>query len=417
MAVSHQKVLFFDRGRHTYLAPVLAEHFGEVWYSVPMLGESPHSKEDQVGCGLEGVEKIDDFWGYIDRADLLYFPDCYDGEFVDWLRKKGYLISGSGLASDLECNRILFLDTLKDAGLPVPKTYRAEGMDDLENYLSEKENLWIKAPYIRGDFDTKKFITMKHCQPWLNDLRHRLGKRGAETAEFLVQDHIDAICEPGYDGFCIDGNCARGCAVGYEIKDKGYVLKVFQETPSVLSLINEKMAPIIKKMGYRGHFSTEVRIAKNGKAYFIDPTLRVGSPPGELTCELYNDYGQIVWDIAEGTMPRLKAKSVYGAELVLTSDWNQKHEMCVEFPDKLAPYIKLKNYYKKGKGTYYVLPNDAQDGYFGDVVGWGDTVGQAINKVMSVVDEIVCDDMDYDFNAFDKAREQIEAGRKCGISF
>ena len=175
------------------------------------------------------------------------------------------------------------------------------------------------------------------------------------------------------------------------------------------------MSPLFKKLGYQGHFSSELRITKGGKAYFIDPTIRAPSPPSELMCEIYKNYAEACWDISGGLVPVLKPKAMFGAEIILTSDWNVNNEMCVTFPKELEPYVKLKNHTKKN-GAYYIIPNN-NEGFFGAVVAYGDSVDKATEKCLEVMEQIECDDLDYDESIFSKANDQIKAGGDFGVDF
>lgn len=414
--ISNKKVLVWDRGLYTFLAQKLGESFSRVFYFMPESSPYPNSALSQIGEGLDTIERIDDddVWKVIDKVDMVFFPDCYDGEFQLWLKSKGYKVFGGMGSEKVEMDKVFFYDYLDQVGLPVPPTYRAEGLVDLLGHLKGKGEKWLKRSYYRGDFETKKYLGAKHILPWIDMLRSKIGRR-AENIEILVQDPIESVVECGYDGFNINGVCTNNCLIGYEIKDKGYVAKVFEDVPEIIQNVNDKMNPLFKKLGYQGHFSTELRITKDGKAYFIDPTIRAPSPPSELMCEIYDNYAEAVWDVAHGKVPELLPKAKYGAEIILTSDWHEKHEMCVTFPKKLEPFIKLKNQTKR-KDAYYVIPNE-NEGFFGAVIGYGDSVESATQKCLEAMEQIECDDIDFDAAIFDEVNEQIEAGGAFGVDF
>jgi hypothetical protein len=412
-SLSNKKVIVSDTGMHTFVAEKLAETFAEVYYHIPESSSFPQSTKAKIGSGLN-ITRIYDLWKYIDKADIIMFTDLNDGELQHWLRGKGYNVFGAGRGEDIEIDRVKFLETLKDVGLPVPKTYRAEGFDDLTKYLDGKGEKYLKTSYFRGDFESYKFKGMKHLEPWLDDLRSRIGNR-AKDIEILVQDPVPSESEVGYDGFSVNGQFTSNCLVGYEVKDKAYIGKVFREPPPILKTVNDKMGPVFKKLGFQGHFSSEVRITKTGKGYFIDPVCgRLPSPPGELMTELFSNYAEIVWKIAHNEVPVPKAMAPYGAQIVLVSSWHQNHELCVEFPKELSKHIKLKNH-GKWSGSHYCTPNEG-DGYFGGVIGWGSTPKQAMDKCESVIDEIVAEELNNDPAVFDTATAAIQAGRKFGVN-
>lgn len=415
MTAKDSKILVFTRGDHTYMAEKLAEQVSKVWLYVPIMGRQPKNREDQIGSGLDGVEKVDDFEKYKDKADMIFFPGEFDGELQHDLRKRGYRVFGAGLSEELELNRIMFLEVLEKAGLKPIKTYRAEGLEDAIEYLKDKENKWIKTPYCRGDFDTIHFDNMYVFKSWFDVMRAKLGERGAEKIELLIQDAYPAIVESGWDGFCVDGKYTAKGTIGYEVKDKGYIFKVVKEAPKVLDNINVKLSPFFKRLGYRGAWSTEVRINKSGDARFTDATCRFGSPPGEGTCEIYEDFAQVCLDVADGKVPELKEKHQYGAIIILTSWWNEKHEICVDFPKEFKDNVKLRHSYKLN-GHYYCTANES-DGYFGAVVAIGDSLREVTRKCKEIASSVKALGLEYDSSVFDKANESVVKGEQFGIFF
>jgi hypothetical protein len=416
MGIEHQKILCVDRGYHTYMAEALAEKVAEVWHYVPIMGQQPTSREDQIGAGLDGVEKIDDFETYKEKADLIFFPGEFDGEVCDRMWKEGKRAFGSGLSAEYEIDRRLFLKTVADVGLTPVKTYRAEGFDDAIEYFKKKGDvkLWVKTPYCRGDFDTIKYESLSTFMPWITYQRAKLGERASATIELLIQDHFDADVEAGGDRYIIDGKRTSKGFVGYEIKDKGYIYRVTDKFPEVIDDIDKRMGPKFKEKGYRGAWSTEIRINDKGEKRFTDGTARFGSPPGQGFCESFDTFAQDVFDVADGKTPKMKEKASHGAIIILTSWFNQENEICVEFPKEYIRNIKLQHHYKH-EGKCFCLPSDAKDGYFGAVVAIGNSVKEATEKAKEIASQIVCLGLEYDESVFDKVQEQIEAGKKFGI--
>lgn len=416
VGLNNKNVLCVDSGLYIYSAQKLGESFGSVRYHRLDTDPYPRSEKSQIGEGLPEIEVVKDFWPHLDWADLIYFPDCYQGEMQHSLREKGYRVFGAGLSARMELDKEFFLETIDDLGLPVSHTYRAEGLGDLVEHLTGvKDERYLKCSH-RGDFETKKYTGMKQLENWLGQyLRPRIGER-AKDIEILVQDPIEAECEIGYDGFRVDGVCTENCMLGYEIKDLVFAGKVFDKPPKIIADVNDALTPIYKQLGYRGHYSNELRITKGGDAYLIDETCRMPSPPGGVLCEIYGDsYAQAVWDISGGEMPKLKATHKFGAEVILNSSFLERYQLCVEFPKSISRWIKLKNHFKRD-GAYYVVPSE-NAGYFGSAVGLGDTVKEACEKAMGVAKQVICTELELDESAFKKADEQIGAGRAFGIDF
>lgn len=404
--------IVYDKGLYTFLAQKLGEEFEKVYYYIPSAEPYPKSPKREIGKGLPEIERVYSFWDHVDKCDLVVFFDCYEGDFQDWLREKGYRVFGAGKAEKLELDKVFFLEYLEKVGLDVPRTFRAEGLEELTSYLKGKGQKWLKTSYTRGDFETERFDGMHHLKSFLDDLRYRIGTR-AEDIEVLVQDPIKSEAEVGYDGFCVDGAFTDHCMTGYEVKDKGLVAKISETTPKILADVNQKVSPYMKR--YRGHWSTEIRISPSGRAYFIDPTCRAPSPPSELMCEMYKNYPEIVWKIAGGEMPEIQPAAQYGAEIILTSSWHEQHEICVEFPPDLKPYVKLKNVKKEG-GHYYCVPNE-NGAFFGAVIATGKTMEAATKLCLERAEQIKAKWMEIDHAVFQTAAEAVKAGEKFGVKW
>lgn len=412
--LSSKSCIVYDRGLYLFMAEKLAETFKKVYYYMPQSEPYPSRKTKDIGTGLK-IERIYDFWDCVDKVDLIVFPDCYDGKFQHWLREKGYIVFGNGRGEKLEMDKVFFLEELEKADLPVSRTYRAEGIDDLIKYLEKQDGeRWLKTSYYRGDFETKKFKSMKQIMPWINHLRSRIGTSDKDI-EVLVQDPIDSEIEVGYDGFCVDGEYTDNCIVGYEIKDKGLVASIQSKPAEIVQYVNEKISGVFKELGYRGHFSTEIRVTKEGLPYFIDPTCRLPSPPSELMVEIYENYAEIIWEVAHGRVPVPKAKANYGAELILTSESAEDMPLHITMPKDIRQFVKLKNHMREGD-SWFCLPNgNAQ--FIGAVVALGDTPEEAMELVMEYAKKIEADDLVIDDNVFKKASEQIANGKKFGVKF
>lgn len=416
MSLSNKNALVIDRGLYVYLAQKLGESFGNVRYHRIESDPFPRSEKAEIGKGLVEIEPVDDFWSHLDWADIIVFFDCYDGNMQQNLRDMGHQVFGAGLSSKMELDKIFFLETINNLGLPVPKTYRVEGLKELEEYLKEvKGNKYLKCSH-RGDFETKKYTGMKQFKNWMEQyLVSRIGTAG-KNIEILVQDPIKAEIEIGYDGFRVDGPCTKNCLIGYEIKDTMLAGKIFEEPPPIIGNVVNKMDPIYKKLGYRGHYSSEFRITKSVIVYPIDECNRAPSPPAGILSEIYGKgYPQAVWDISEGKMPTFEAEKPYGVELILVSPFHEKYQLCVEFPKSNSRWVKLKNHCYRD-GAYYIIPNGNQGG-FGSAIGIGDSVKEAFQNAMDVAEDLLCEDMDLDKNAYEEAEEQIAAGKALGIPF
>jgi hypothetical protein len=403
-----------DHGLYLPQARKLGEKVGECWYHLSEASPYPESQRAQIGKGFDEIERIGAHEDYIEKADYIIFFDVYYGSRAKWLREKGHKVFSCGMAEELELDRVLFLETLTDLGLPVPYTYRAEGVTEAIDYLKGKKDKYLKTSRYRGDFETYHFISMRHAESWFDDLRYRLGSR-AESIEILIQNPIESEVEVGYDGYNILGQYPKTSIIGYEIKDKCYVGKVVTSLPEPFQMMNDKFSNFHKERGCQGHYTNELRFTASGKAYYTDPTERVPSPPGEAMCETDEDYANTVLTIADGKVPTIKYKGKYIAQAVLQSPWHEKHELYVDFPKEIEPYVKLKNVTKRKGGCYCVV--NGNGGYFGGVVGYADTVKDAIDLVTERAEQVIADEYKFDKGIFSEAQEAVARGKEQGIEF
>jgi hypothetical protein len=414
MTISNKSFLVIDRGLAVAQARKLGEKAKKVWYLFEDSNLYLESPKSQIGKGFDEIERVNNLWDYIDKVDCIAFFDSYNGPMQKGLRDKGYNVFGCGMAEELELDRVFFLEKLAELELEVPFTYRAEGIQDAFDYLKGKKDKWLKTSRYRGDFETYHFVSMKHAQSWFDDLRYRIGSR-SEEIEILVQDPIDSDCEAGKDDFNILGKRPKKGIVGYEVKDKGYIGKVVDALPPVMKKIDDAFAPFFKEYGCMGQYSNELRITKSGKVHFTDPTLRAPSPPGEAMLEVYSNYAEAIDEISQGKIPELKEKGQYLAQIVMRSDWHDKHDLYVEFPKEMEQWVKLKNVTKKRDG-HHCIPNN-NGGYFGSVVAYGKTVKEAQKLAIDRANQVRADEFHFDESIFDKAHEAIESGKRHGIGF
>ncbi len=416
--LSNKTCLVYGRkGLYLFLAQKLGQKFKKVWFYMAEANPYPTSKFKDVGKGLPEVERIYSFWPYVDKADLIFFGDSYDGDLQHYLRQKGYRVFGAGRSERMELDKVFFLEELHKVGLPVPYTVRVVGVDEAEEYLKNKGAKWIKTPYYREDFETMKYPgDMALFESKLNDVRHRLGERASSTIEILIQNIIKKKAEGGYDGFSVDGEYTKNSLIGYEIKDRGFIGKIFRDTPESVDKVNQALAPLYKKLGYRGHLSTEIIFDEKGRGYFIDATPRAPSPPAEGMCEHITNYPEACYLIAGGILPKLHWDNPYIAVVILRSPWHEEHELVVDFPDEHTGSIKLKNHLKEN-GKHHCIPA-GNGSFFGAISASAKTWQEARDKVMAIAKTVRAEDIEKDDSLFDEAEEQIEAGYKvAGIDF
>lgn len=413
-----RKFLLFDRGAYLFFAQALASAGDQVWYYNASQDFMAKSSDAIVGRGYPGVDRVDSFWAYLDDADTIVFPDVGDGDLQHYLRQKGHHVWGSGKSEMLELDRWQFLKLLEDMSEAVPETERVLGIPELRKALrSREEDCWLKTSFFRGDFETQHCERYDILKPWIDDLALRLGPR-ADDIEILIQESLEGV-EPGYDGYCINGQFPKAACWGWEAKDSSYVGKTsdFNEMPQALRETAEIMSMPLRTLGMQGSFHSEVRVAKNGQAYLTDPTCRLGSPPGEVMSMLITNWPDIVTAGARGKVVEPEFAAKYGCQIMLKSTyWVLEHFLPVGIPKELEPYLQL----RRGTildGKLWAVPSEDLE-LIGSALGIGDTVDEACEMALEVAGAIEALELSFDKQADETLKKIVEDGEKeFGESF
>lgn len=417
MEKQNKKILIYDFGLCTSVAEKLAQQGNEVYYFCPWENAFPKSSLAVIGEGLDGVERVRDFWDWVDKVDQIHFYDTFCSDIEGFLRKKGYKVFGAGESEILENNRWKSREVQQAVGLPTQHTVLIEGIEDLIEFLKENKNKVIKLNTFRGDIETFKHKEYDTTEAqYLGELMLNLGAKGKKV-EFIAEDFIEGV-EPGYDGFCIDGEYPAWAMFGYERKGTGYIGKVarYDELPEPIRLVNEKLKPVFKKFSpIRSFFSTEIRVGKDKKPYLIDPCVRSPMPvPTAIHLEIWDNISDFLVNAAEGKMIELKPKAKYGAGICFESDWAGNHWTEIKFDEKYRDFIKLRMACKID-GRYYALPGFTS---LGSVVGLGNTIQEAIDNVKKVADTLEVKELNYSISGLENiVKEDIPEGKKYGIEF
>lgn len=383
------------------LAERLARDFGKVYLWVPYAGTFPTMNQGRVGGSYtkkggdvvqdmsHGVEKVDSIFGdHFEDVDLFVFPDIMHAQLQIQLEKMGKRVWGARLGEELEQHREGCKRIMEKEGLPVAPWEKIIGMTALRKHLETHKNQHIKVNQWRGLTETFFAPNIEAVSAKLNDLQNELGAF-EEHCLFIVEDDLPDRVEIGTDVYCIDGEYPSKTLIGIEVKDLGYCAEFVEwdSIPEPLRRWNEVMAPYFEGYGYRGFLSCEIRIGKDHKPYQIDACCRAGSPPSELYQEMYVNLAEILWEGAGGNLVDPKAIAKFGAQIVLKSTWANGHLQNVKIPPKFANNVKLFDYVIVD-GQRYVLPLEKDVTEIGAVVGWGETMEDAIEMVREAGESI-----------------------------
>ena len=411
-------IMVVDHGIFTYLAEKLVPYFKKVYYFCHYQEEFQTLHQISIGLGLPGVINVHDIFE-VDDVDLYIFPNTYDSILQTQLLKMGKNVFGGRKGDELELNRWYGLQKLQEIGLPVPNLTRIIGLNSLIEFLKTVENKYIKISGLRGIGETWHFSNYQECEQYLNvELRENCG--GLENyIEFLIFDPIGDknSIETGMDSICIDGQFSDMVSYGYEIKDACYVCKYvkYEQLPQIIKNSTDKLQNTLKEYGYRNFFSDELRIA-NTVPYLIDFTCRLGSPSGELLIENIENIAEVIWYGAQGQSIPLKMKYVYGVQAHIKSCFVQENWQTVFIDESVKPFVKLRNYCIVD-GKYYVIPNPMGYDEVGTILGFGNTLEEAIIHLQNNAEKVSGFQIEIELDAIEKGINQIKEGLKIGINF
>jgi len=413
-----KNIMVIDHGIFTYLAEKLVPYFNKVYYFCHYAEEFITLHQISIGVGIPGVIKVRDIFE-VDDVDLYIFPNTFDATIQKQLIKMGKHVWGGRDGDELELNRWYALQKLQEIGLPVPNATKIIGLNQLIEYLKGMEDKYIKISALRGICETFHYTNYQECEQYLNiELREHCGGM-VDNVEFLVFEPIgdSETIETGMDSICIDGIFSDMVGYGYEIKDAAYLCHYvkYDELPQIIKYGADKLQKVFHEYGYRNFFSNEIRIA-NTVPYLTDFTCRLGSPSGELLIENIENIAEVIWYGSQGVSIPVKMKYAYGVQAHIKSEFVQENWLPIFIDDDAKPFIKLRNYCCVN-GQYYVIPNPMGYDEAGTVLGFGDTLDEAIVNLEKNSKKVRGFNIDIELDAIEKGVKVILEGNKIDIKF
>lgn len=411
-----KKLLVCDNGLFFEAALRLADDFGEVLYFEEWADSYPNMAEAVIGSEWKNGKQLDTFddkplrrienlFDYLDEVDCVFLPDTYYGDLGAYLDEKGMPVCGSLHGEELELERWAMKEWMMQNDMDLPNVERIVGIENLKKYLRENDNKWVKISKFRQHFETFHHINWRLTEPIIQRMEWEMSPM-AKIAEFVVEDHIEALIEEGMDAYTLDGKYPSAMLSGCEIKDLSYCGRVvpYDKLSKGIRKINDKLSPLLKEYHYKGFISTEIRTTKDNKNYLIDPCARLGSPPSELYQNMYLNLGEIVWGLANNEIVDPVYKDEYGIEVMIWSDWFLENHQAIYFPPEIRDNVKMRNVLKVD-GTYYCLnlsgiPETAA------LVATGNSFEECKKKLEEMSPLIEGQGIDVKVDAIDKAIEE-----------
>lgn len=418
MILSEVSACVVDHGRFLHVARRLGRDFGQVYYYTPTERDCPLIREACIGVGFPEIERIQSIRrAKLKGCNLFVFPDIGFEDEQDELVEQGFLVWGGRGACRLESNRGKFLDVLKTTSLPVPVYQEIIGINDLRFNLVDQEDKYIKISKFRGDWETMHWTNFREMEGKIDEYAVRFGPL-KESVTFYVFDAIDTEIEDGVDTYCIDGKWPETVLKGMECKDKAFLgtVQKFADVPKEVRIVNETFGPILKEYGYRGYFSTEVRITKDGQSYFLDPTCRAASPPSQVQAELFANLGEIVWKGAQGELVEPEATAQFGVQAALSIEGDRAEWNVVEFPDELDQWVKCGFCFMSDGRMCFPPITEYNTSELGYLCATGNSIHEAIENLSEHRDQLPFG-VKCEFNSLADLLKEVHAAEDQGLEF
>ena len=414
LGVSDKSILIYDGGCFTSVAERIARDAGKVSYFVPWYSSELKIARSYIGHGLDKVEVTTDFWGLIDSADLIFFPDVYQWDLMELLSTQGYSVLGSGKSSILELNKKESRDICVDAGINMSKSEVVVGLDSLIEFLKGKTNKVVKPVIFRGESETFKYVDEESSKSLFDKVSLNLGPF-ANDYEFLVEDMVEGI-ECGVDGIVTDGEYLNpllfGATSGY-----GYLAKVLPEEniPDPFKNTLSKLLPIFKQYETRMFFGTE-EIYDKKSSYLLDLTLRMSNcHVSSIWTELISNFSEVVYGLGTGEKVDLSTDYTHCGSAVLVVSHEVDEWATIKSPEGSENWLKLEYNAKNKEGDYVIAPRGQVT--IGAIISLGNSWDEVIAQLQERFEQVSCSIPLDPIPGESEFREIIEKVKEYGIEF
>ena len=414
--LSHVKALVWDFGLFTECAVRLARDCGEVKYFCPFADAFTEPFKKLIGQGLEGVERVSEYWPYLDECDLIFVPDTQCGAMVEWLKDHSYPVAGAGAAERLELDRWYGRQMQKKSGLPVQETHLIKGITAAREFAASHKDYFFKVNNEwRGIAESFKHRDSRSSETRLDYIAYKAGPY-KEDIVFICEEMLPGV-EPGFDGATWEGELLIPSMAGYERKGSGYIGRVYKtesDFPAALRTIHEGLSPEFSKHKTKFFYSVEVKIDKDRVPYLLDPTIRLAAPGvAAIQTELIENYSEVVHGFASGERVDPVMRYKYCAAVSMESSEAGKTFVNIEFPKEMRQWVKLRMACKHGNDFYSVPPFDS----LGSIIALGDSVREVVETVKDRAKEVQAISMSTDLGGLDELQKDIQEGKLYGINF
>lgn len=398
----------------------------------------------KIGNGFHGFKIVDDWkssmaWArdglIVLTGNSRFLPE------VDRFRELGFKVFGpTRKSAELEINRGVGMEAMIAAGIDVPPYEVFDSMAAAEKFAIKSDKAYV-FKVLDGSV-TDKALTYVSSDPadlvgWLR--RHM--KAGKAIKKCMLQEKIDADFEIGINGwFGPNGFLPEKFQISFEHKkllpgeigcNTGEMISISQYVEHD-KLVDDFLLPLVgtlKKAGHTGDFCVGAMIDKQGKAWPLEMTVRMGYPAlfGQLASHK-GDPAQWMRDLLDGK-DTLRVSDDVCVAVVMgqpmfpyeVSDPEQVEGNPISgITDENLPDLHLCGV-MRGKGPVMkdgkIVETDTYqtaDEYVMVVTALGKTIKRACDKVYRTIDMVKFSDAMYRNDAGDKVIKAIPAMHKAG---
>ena len=414
--VSEVTAMVIDTGAHVELARTLGRTYKKVYYCCPMWRKQYATfRQARIGSGFPEIEVVDSPAEHKDEVDLYCYPWCGFGQDQIDLENQGKAVWGSRMGETLEFDRALLRRIMQKKGLPVNPYVEIHGMTKLREYLKAHNDVWVKISKWRRIKETFHSDNYALIERILEELEQEAGPY-KEDIDMIVEQPLPDCVEVGIDSWMVDGKLPPIVGVGAEFKDSSYLGSYFPwgSVPSCVTDFDRKMAPVFADIGWRGFYSTEVRVGKDGVGYMVDLTARTPSPPYESYLFNITNLPEVIWFGANGIVVSPKVRGKWVALIMVLAPDAEDTYQTIGVPRNTPDLLVLMNtILRNGVVTVMPQPGDKLDevGFCG---GYGNTPEKAIEMAKGVAKEIKGHNLNPLVDALDDAQEEIDKAKEIG---
>lgn len=281
------------------------------------------------------IRKIDRWEDYLDKNTIVFFDSNGGGKTADRLRQKGHFVTNGSMFHDqLEFDRGLAFDLMREVGIKVPKTETFFDWEAGKQYAKTFEGRLVFKP--SGKLSKNPAIdsyVSSDAEDLADMLDYFAAEAGSTAPEFELQEFISggvAISTEGWfngEEFMLpfnhtverkqlmnndlgpSGGCSGNCVWAAEFQND-----------NIISEGIARMVPTLKQFNYLGPIDLNTIVREDG-VWALEFTPRFGYDAICAFLELYDgDLGELLAKLARNEKPKdMVLKPGFGSALRITT--------------------------------------------------------------------------------------------------